>query len=224
TKKNRHVVINGTDENGAPLEKSYMVPFGQRIRIAEGDVIEQGDLLTEGFAYPHDILAVKGAIAVQNYLISEVQKVYRLQGVDICDKHIEVIVLQMMRKIRVDEAGSSDLIAGSSLDKAEFREINKAIQSRIDAGETDLHLAEGSAVLLGITKASLATDSFLSAASFQETTRVLTDAAIKGKVDPLMGLKENVIIGKLIPAGTGIPEVEEELAQRTDTQLPGSRI
>ncbi|MEG0878225.1 MAG: DNA-directed RNA polymerase subunit beta' [Oscillospiraceae bacterium] len=224
TKKNRHVVLNGTDENGAPLEKSYMVPFGQRIRIAEGDVIEQGDLLTEGFAYPHDILAVKGAIAVQNYLISEVQKVYRLQGVDICDKHIEVIVLQMMRKIRVDEAGSSDLIAGSSLDKAEFREINKAIQSRIDAGETDLRLAEGSAVLLGITKASLATDSFLSAASFQETTRVLTDAAIKGKVDPLMGLKENVIIGKLIPAGTGIPEVEEELAQRTDTQLPGSRI
>ena len=211
TKKNRHVVVNGVDENGASAEKSYLIPFGQRIRVAEGDTIEQGDLLTEGFAYPHDILAVKGAIAVQNYLISEVQKVYRLQGVDICDKHIEVIVLQMMRKVRVDDAGSSDLIAGASLDKAEFREINKAIQSRIDAGETDLRLAQGSSILLGITKASLATDSFLSAASFQETTRVLTDAAIKGKVDPLMGLKENVIIGKLIPAGTGIPEVEHNL-------------
>ena len=211
TKKNRHVVVNGVDENGAPEEKSYMVPFGQRVRIADGDVLEQGDILTEGFAYPQDILAIKGPIAVQNYLISEVQKVYRLQGVDICDKHIEVIVLQMMRKVRIDTAGSTDMVPGTSLDKAEFRARNMAIQERIAAGETGLEPATGTPVLLGITKASLATDSFLSAASFQETTRVLTEAAIKGKADPLQGLKENVIIGKLIPAGTGLPEVEAAL-------------
>ncbi|MEG0911698.1 MAG: DNA-directed RNA polymerase subunit beta', partial [Ruthenibacterium sp.] len=211
TKKNRHAVITGVDENNAPAEKSYLIPFGQRVRVNDGDLLEKGDIITEGFAYPQDILAIKGPIAVQNYLISEVQKVYRLQGVDICDKHIEVIVLQMMRKIRVDDGGSTGLIAGSSLDKAEFREENAKISERIANGETDLKFAEGSSLLLGITKASLATDSFLSAASFQETTRVLTDAAIKGKVDPLRGLKENVIIGKLIPAGTGLPEVEEEL-------------
>ncbi len=211
TKKNRHAVVTGVDENGAPLEKSYLIPFGQRVRVSDGDALEQGDILTEGFAYPQDILAIKGPIAVQNYLISEVQKVYRLQGVDICDKHIEVIVLQMMRKVRVDNGGSTPLIAGSNLDKADFRAENAKISERIAAGETGLELATGSSMLLGITKASLATDSFLSAASFQETTRVLTDAAIKGKVDPLLGLKENVIIGKLIPAGTGIPEVEEEL-------------
>ncbi len=140
------------------------------------------------------------------------QKVYRLQGVDICDKHIEVIVLQMMRKVRVEDAGSTKLIVGSSMDKSELRAANEEIEARIAAGEADLKPARATSVLLGITKASLATDSFLSAASFQETTRVLTDAAIKGKVDPLMGLKENVIIGKLIPAGTGIPEVEAELA------------
>lgn len=211
TKKNRHVVVVGVDENGAPLEKSYMVPFGQRIRISDGDTLEQGDLVTEGFAYPHDILAVKGSIAVQNYLIGEVQKVYRLQGVDICDKHIEVIVLQMMRKIRVEDAGSTGLIGGATCDRSDFRTANEDIARRIAAGEKDLKPAAGIPVLLGITKASLATDSFLSAASFQETTRVLTDAAIKGKVDPLRGLKENVIIGKLIPAGTGLPEVEAAL-------------
>ncbi|MEG1641054.1 MAG: DNA-directed RNA polymerase subunit beta', partial [Ruthenibacterium sp.] len=209
TKKNRHAVITGVDENNAPAEKSYLIPFGQRVRVNDGDLLEKGDIITEGFAYPQDILAIKGPIAVQNYLISEVQKVYRLQGVDICDKHIEVIVLQMMRKIRVDDGGSTGLIAGSSLDKAEFRAENAKISERIANGEADLKFAEGSSLLLGITKASLATDSFLSAASFQETTRVLTDAAIKGKVDPLRGLKENVIIGKLIPAGTGLPEVEE---------------
>ena len=219
TKKNRHAVITGVDENNAPAEKSYLIPFGQRVRVADGDLLEKGDIITEGFAYPQDILAIKGPIAVQNYLISEVQKVYRLQGVDICDKHIEVIVLQMMRKIRVDNGGSTELIAGSSLDKAEFRAENAKISERIANGETDLKFAEGSSLLLGITKASLATDSFLSAASFQETTRVLTDAAIKGKVDPLRGLKENVIIGKLIPAGTGLPEVEEELLSGEEMSL-----
>ena len=211
TKKNRHVVVQGVDENGAPTEKSYLIPFGQRVRISDGDELEAGDLITEGFAYPQDILAIKGPIAVQNYLISEVQKVYRLQGVDICDKHIEVIVLQMMRKVRVEDAGSTNLIEGSTVDKADFRDANEAVDARMAAGEEGLRLATGQSVLLGITKASLATDSFLSAASFQETTRVLTDAAIKGKVDPLMGLKENVIIGKLIPAGTGLPEVEQRL-------------
>ena len=211
TKKNRHVVVQGVDENGAPTEKSYLIPFGQRVRISDGDELEAGDLITEGFAYPQDILVIKGPIAVQNYLISEVQKVYRLQGVDICDKHIEVIVLQMMRKVRVEDAGSTNLIEGSTVDKADFRDANEAVAARMAAGEEGLRLATGQSVLLGITKASLATDSFLSAASFQETTRVLTDAAIKGKVDPLMGLKENVIIGKLIPAGTGLPEVEQRL-------------
>ena len=211
TKKNRHVVVQGVDENGAPTEKSYLIPFGQRVRISDGDELEAGDLITEGFAYPQDILAIKGPIAVQNYLISEVQKVYRLQGVDICDQHIEVIGLQMMRKVRVEDAGSTNLIEGSTVDKADFRDANEAVAARMAAGEEGLRLATGQSVLLGITKASLATDSFLSAASFQETTRVLTDAAIKGKVDPLMGLKENVIIGKLIPAGTGLPEVEQRL-------------
>ena len=153
---------------------------------------------------------------MQNYLISEVQKVYRLQGVDICDKHIEVIVLQMMRKVRIEDAGSTKLIVGSSMDKSEFRDANEEIAARVAAGEKP---ARATSILLGITKASLATDSFLSAASFQETTRVLTDAAIKGKVDPLMGLKENVIIGKLIPAGTGIPEVEAELAAGDEVDL-----
>ena len=214
SKKNRHVLVQGVDENGAPTEKSYLIPFGQRVRIADGDELEAGDLITEGFAYPQDILAIKGPIAVQNYLISEVQKVYRLQGVDICDKHIEVIVLQMMRKVRVEDAGSTNLIGGSTVDKADFRDANEAVAARIAAGEEGLRPATGQSVLLGITKASLATDSFLSAASFQETTRVLTDAAIKGKVDPLMGLKENVIIGKLIPAGTGLPEVEQRLEEQ----------
>ena len=214
TKKNRHVVVQGVDEYGAPAEKSYLIPFGQRVRISDGQVLEKGDILTEGYAYPQDILAIKGPIAVQNYLINEVQKVYRLQGVDICDKHIEVIVLQMMRKIRIEDAGDTDFIGGSTVDKAEFRTANAEIARRLAEGETGLRFATGSSMLLGITKASLATDSFLSAASFQETTRVLTDAAIKGKADPLMGLKENVIIGKLIPAGTGLPEVEAALAAR----------
>ena len=213
TKKSRHVEVTGVDDNGAPVTKSYLIPFGHRLKVMEGDVIVKGALLTEGHAYPQDILAVKGRIATQNYLISEVQKVYRLQGVEINDKHIEVIVRQMMRKVRIDDAGSSEFIMGSVVNRRDVMIENEKIQERIDAGETDLKLVQASQILLGITKSSLATDSFLSAASFQETTRVLTEAAIKGKVDPLAGLKENVIIGKLIPAGTGLPEVEEELAR-----------
>ena len=213
TKKSRHVEVTGVDDNGAPVTKSYLIPFGHRLKVMEGDVLVKGALLTEGHAYPQDILAVKGRIATQNYLISEVQKVYRLQGVEINDKHIEVIVRQMMRKVRIDDAGSSEFIMGSVVNRRDVMIENEKIQERIDAGETDLKLVQASQILLGITKSSLATDSFLSAASFQDTTRVLTEAAIKGKVDPLAGLKENVIIGKLIPAGTGLPEVEEELAR-----------
>jgi DNA-directed RNA polymerase subunit beta' len=185
-------------------EREYAIPYGYRIRVAEGDTIEAGDMLTEGSVYPHDILDIKGALAVQDYLIAEVQRVYRLQGVDINDKHIEVIVRQMMKKVRVDNAGSTTLLAGSMVDKSELYRENDAVQARIDAGEEGLEKATFIPELLGITKASLATDSFLSAASFQETTKVLTDAAIKGKEDPLLGLKENVIIGNLIPAGTGM--------------------
>ena len=211
TKKTRHVDINGVDDNGAPVTKSYLIPFGQRLKVMEGDEIAKGALLTEGHAYPQDILAIKGRVATQDYLISEVQSVYRLQGVDINDKHIEVIVRQMMRKVRIEDAGSSDFIVGSTVNRRDVMIKNEEIQARIDAGETDLKLVQASQVLLGITKSSLATDSFLSAASFQETTRVLTEAAITGKTDPLAGLTENVCIGKLIPAGTGLPEVEEEL-------------
>ncbi len=208
TKKNRHVVVSGVDENGAPTEKSYMIPFGQRIRIADGDNLELGDMITEGNAYPQDILAIKGSSATENYIIQQVQMTYRMQGVDINDKHIEVIVHQMMRKARVDDAGSTSLIGGALADRQEIEAQNNEVRTRIANGETDLKEAQFTPVLLGITKASLATDSFLSAASFQETTRVLTEAAIKGKVDPLLGLKENVIIGKLIPAGTGLGEDE----------------
>ena len=211
TKKTRHVEVSGVDENGAPVTKSYIIPFGQRVKVMEGDVLQKGALITEGHAYPQDILAILGRVATQNYLISEVQKVYRLQGVEINDKHIEVIVRQMMRKVRIEDSGSSDFIVGSVVDRRDVMIKNEELQERIDAGEDGVKLVQASQVLLGITKSSLATDSFLSAASFQETTRVLTEAAIKGKVDPLSGLKENVIIGKLIPAGTGLPEVEAEL-------------
>ena len=204
TKKSRHAEITGTDENGAPVTKSYLIPFGQRLKVMEGDEVAKGALLTEGHAYPQDILAIQGPIATQNYLISEVQKVYRLQGVDINDKHIEVIVRQMMRKVRIEDAGDTPLLVGALVDKNDTLLENEKIAARIANGETGLREATFTPTLLGITKASLATESFLSAASFQETTRVLTDAAIKGKVDPLLGLKENVIIGKLIPAGTGM--------------------
>jgi DNA-directed RNA polymerase subunit beta' len=215
TKKNTVVVVSGKDDNGVDTEKKYSIPFTQHIRVQPGDVVEKGDILTkEGVAYPQDILAIKGLEPVQNYLISEVQKVYRLQGVEINDKHIEVIIRQMCRKVRVMDSGSSDFIGGALADKLEVENKNEELKARIAAGEEGIKLVEYQQVLLGITKASLATDSFLSAASFQETTRVLTEAAIKGKVDPLSGLKENVIIGKLIPAGTGLPEVEEDLIRR----------
>ena len=215
TKKNTVVVVTGTDENGAPVEKKYSIPFTQHARVMPGDIIEKGDIITkEGVQYPQDILAIKGLSAVQNYLISEVQKVYRLQGVEINDKHIEVIIRQMCRKVRVSDSGSSQFIGGALADKLEVEAKNAEIAERIAAGEEGLKPIQYQQVLLGITKASLATDSFLSAASFQETTRVLTEAAIKGKTDPLSGLKENVIIGKLIPAGTGLAEVEEDLIRR----------
>ncbi|MGN1458551.1 MAG: DNA-directed RNA polymerase subunit beta' [Acutalibacteraceae bacterium] len=202
-KNNRHAVITN-NETGE--KKEYLIPFGSRVRVGieEGKVIEAGDLITEGSVNPHDVLTIKGTAAVQDYLIKEVQSAYRMQGVDINDKHIEVIVRQMMKKVRIDDAGSTNLLPSSLVDKSELYAENEAVRERIANGEDELTEATFTPMLLGITKASLATDSFLSAASFQETTRVLTDAAIKGKVDPLMGLKENVIIGKLVPAGTGM--------------------
>ena len=211
-KKNRHVVITNKETSD---QKSYLVPFGSRISVKEGQEIKAGTRLTEGSVNPHDVLAISGPQAVQDYLIQEVQRVFRMQGVDINDKHIEVIVRQMMKKVRIEEAGDTNLLPSALVDKSDLEAENEAVQKRIDAGEADLQLATFTPMLLGITKASLATDSFLSAASFQETTRVLTDAAIKGKVDPLLGLKENVCIGKLIPAGTGMKcygdvEVETE--------------
>jgi DNA-directed RNA polymerase subunit beta' len=199
-KKSRQITIYNK-ETGE--EKTYPIAYGSRIRVTDGQEVEPGDELTEGSVNPHDILLVKDARSVEAYLIQEVQRVYRLQGVDINDKHIEVIVRQMMRKIRIEDSGDTSMLIGTLVDSTEFTAINEDIAKRNEAGE-NLKPAIGSPVLMGITKASLATDSFLSAASFQETTRVLTDAAIKGKIDPLLGLKENVIIGKLIPSGTGM--------------------
>ncbi len=200
-KKIRNIIVTDPETG---TEEYYPVPYGYKIKVHEGDTVEVGAPLTEGSINPGDILAVNGQQAVQNYIITEVQKVYRLQGVDINDKHIEVIVRQMLRKVKIEESGSSYLLPGSLIDKREIDEINAGIQKRIDAGEEGLSLATTVPVLQGITKASSNSDSFLSAASFQETTRALTDAAIKGKSDHLQGLKENVIIGKLIPAGTGM--------------------
>lgn len=195
TKKKRELVIT-SPETGE--EKAYLIPYGSRTNVVDGDVLIAGDELTEGSVNPHDILKIKGIRAVQDYIIQEVQRVYRLQGVEINDKHIEVICRQMLKKIRIEESGDTNFLPGSLVDRLELDKKNKEI---IEEG---LEAAEGTQVLLGITKASLATNSFLSAASFQETTKVLTNAAINGKVDPLVGLKENVIIGKLIPAGTGM--------------------
>ena len=195
-KKKREVTILD-DENGNAA--TYLIPYGSRIKVREDQVIAAGDELTEGSVNPHDILAIKGYTAVQDYLIQEVQRVYRLQGVDINDKHIEVIVRQMMHKVKVEDAGDTDFLTGSLVERYELERVNNQMRAE---GKAEAVHAE---VLMGITKAALATDSFLSAASFQETTRVLTDAAIKGKIDPLVGLKENVIIGKLVPAGTGMP-------------------
>ena len=184
--------------------KVYQVPYSVGLKVTHGKVVQKGEPITDGALYPQDVLRISGVEAVQDYLVQSVQAVYRQQGVEINDKHIEVIIRQMMRKVRVEEPGDTALLTGTVIDTFEFEDANAEIQARIDAGEADLKLATASAVLLGITKASLATDSFLSAASFQETTKVLTDAAIKGKVDHLVGLKENVIIGKLIPAGSGL--------------------
>ena len=200
-KKNRHVVVTN-DETGD--SRSYLIPFGSRLTVKEGEYIKGGKRITEGSVNPHDVLAISGTQEVQDYLIQEVQRVYRMQGVDINDKHIEIIVRQMLRKVRVDDAGDTGLLVSSLADKNEVLSANEEIRARIANGETELREATYTPILLGITKASLATDSFLSAASFQETTKVLTDAAIKGKVDHLIGLKENVIIGKLVPAGTGM--------------------
>ena len=212
-KKNRHAVVTNR-ESGE--KKEYLIPFGSRTKVEEGQIIEAGDLITEGSVNPHDVLEIKGTAAVQDYLIEEVQSAYRMQGVDINDKHIEVIVRQMMKKIKIDDAGSTKLLPGSLVDKGDFYAANAEIERRIANGETDLSPATFIPMLLGITKASLATDSFLSAASFQETTRVLTDAAIKGKIDPLMGLKENVIIGKLVPAGTGMHRYSDVEIEETN--------
>ena len=200
-KTTRNIIVTN-DETGET--ESYMIPYNLKIRVQEGEVITKGSRLTEGNIYPADILNILGTQEVQNYIIDEVQKVYRLQGVDINDKHIEVIVRQMLRKIKVEDTGSSYLLPGTLVDKKEIDAINEELQARIDAGEYDVQLVQTSPVLQGITKASSNSDSFMSAASFQETTKALTDAAIRGKSDKLLGLKENVIIGKLIPAGTGM--------------------
>ena len=195
TKKKREIIVTNRETGES---KAYLIPYGSRIKVADGAELEAGDGLTEGSVNPHDILRIKGLRAVQDYMIQEVQRVYRLQGVEINDKHIEVIVRQMLKKIRIEESGDTEFLPGTNVDRLEFEDVNEALEAE---GKEP---ATGEQIIMGITKASLATNSFLSAASFQETTKVLTEAAIKGKVDPLVGLKENVIIGKHIPAGTGM--------------------
>ena len=209
TKKKREVIVTN-DETGE--SKAYLIPYGSRIKIQDGAMLEAGDELTEGSVNPHDILKIKGLRAVQDYMLREVQRVYRLQGVDINDKHIEVIVRQMLKKVRVENKGDSEFLPGTMVDVLEFEDVNKQLEAE---GKEP---AAGEQIMLGITKASLATDSFLSAASFQETTKVLTEAAIKGKVDHLKGLKENVIIGKHIPAGTGMKKYRD-VALNTDVHM-----
>jgi DNA-directed RNA polymerase subunit beta' len=209
TKRNVMCNVTITADDGQVV--TYALPYSAGIKVKDGDVVEKGVELTEGVLSPHEVLRIRGLSECHNYLISEVQKPYRQQGVDINDKHIEVIVSQMMRKVRVEESGDSDLLSGSTIDLVDFLDAEEAVQTRINAGEKnemgeDLRLPTCTRLLMGITKASLATESFLSAASFQETTKVLTEAAIKGKVDHLQGLKENVIIGKLIPAGSGLAQ------------------
>ena len=214
TKKKREIIIND-EETGA--SKTYLIPYGSRIKVQDGDMIEAGDEITEGSVNPHDLLRIKGVRAVQDYMLREVQRVYRLQGVEINDKHIEMIVRQMLKKVRVDEQGDSEFLPGTSVNYLEFNEVNEAL---IAEGKRP---AEGKVVMLGITKASLATDSFLSAASFQETTKVLTEAAINGKIDHLNGLKENVLIGKLIPAGTGM-KVYNDIHLSTDAEVEAMKL
>ena len=224
TKKKREIIVTDEEEG---VSKTYLIPYGSRIKIQDGAVLEAGDELTEGSVNPHDILRIKGVRDVQNYMLREVQRVYRLQGVEISDKHIEVIVRQMLKKVRIEESGDTDFLPGTMVNVLDYEDVNKQMEAE---GKQP---AEGKQILLGITKASLATDSFLSAASFQETTKVLTEAAIKGKVDHLIGLKENVLIGKLIPAGTGMKcysniqldtdfpeEEEEEILEAEEELLP----
>ena len=218
TKKKREIVVTDRETGDS---KTYLIPYGSRIKVTEGQILEAGDELTEGSVNPHDILKIKGVRAVQDYMIREVQRVYRLQGVEINDKHIEVIVRQMLKKIRIENNGDTEFLPGSLVDVLDFEDVNEEMEKE---GKEQ---AEGKQVMLGITKASLATDSFLSAASFQETTKVLTEAAIKGKVDRLIGLKENVILGKLIPAGTGLKRysnvklsTDEMPAQQEEENLP----
>ncbi len=203
-KRNKVVIVNGQNAQGEPVEERMVIPVGAHLRVTDGDVVKKGQPLVDGAIAPQDILEVLGEEAVQDYIIEQIQATYRTQGVDINDKHIEVIIRQMMRKVTVSDAGSTELLPLSRVERSDFIAVRESIKQRIAAGETDLVLPTCTPVLLGITKASLATDSFLSAASFQETTRVLTEAAIQGKSDPLFGLKENVIIGKLVPAGTGM--------------------
>ena len=212
TKKKREVIVTDSETGDS---KTYLIPYGSRIKIADGQVLEAGDELTEGSVNPHDILRIKGVRAVQDYMIREVQRVYRLQGVEISDKHIEVIVRQMLKKIRIEDNGDTEFLPGTLVDFLEYEDVNEQMEKE---GKQP---AEGKQVMLGITKASLATNSFLSAASFQETTKVLTEAAIKGKVDPLIGLKENVIIGKLIPAGTGMKRYRDV---RLDSTMPEPQV
>ena len=200
TKKKREVIVTN-EETGE--SKSYLIPYGSRIKVQDGVMLEAGDELTEGSVNPHDILKIKGLRATQDYMLQEVQRVYRLQGVEINDKHIEVIVRQMLKKIRIEEKGDTEFLPGTMVDVLDFEEVNEQL---VAEGKEP---ATGEQIMLGITKASLATESFLSAASFQETTKVLTEAAIKGKVDHLVGLKENVIIGKHIPAGTGMKKYRD---------------
>ena len=209
TKKKREVIVTN-DQTGE--SKAYLIPYGSRIKVQDGAMLEAGDELTEGSVNPHDILKIKGLRAVQDYMLQEVQRVYRLQGVDINDKHIEVIVRQMLKKVRIEEKGDTEFLPGTMVDVLVFNEVNEQMEAEGKAP------AAGEQIMLGITKASLATDSFLSAASFQETTKVLTEAAIKGKVDHLVGLKENVIIGKHIPAGTGMKKYRD-VALNTDAHM-----
>jgi DNA-directed RNA polymerase subunit beta' len=208
-KKLSKVVIQNPAEPTAE-EIVYEIPFGMRLCIEDGQEVKRGQQLTEGFLNPADVLHMSGIDAVYDYIIREVQKVYRGEDVEINDKHVECITRQMTRKMVVEDAGDTELLAGTNVDILELREENEKIDRRIEAGEVTLRKAEAAPMLLGITKASLMTNSFMSAASFQETTRVLTDAAIHGKVDPLFGLKENVIIGKLVPAGTGLSNFETD--------------
>ena len=213
-KRTRNVIVK-SEETGD--EVVYQIPYGMRLIISEGDEIQRGQPLTEGYMSPTDITQINGLEAVYEYIIREVQKVYRIQSIDINDKHIEVIARQMTRKVKVEDAGDTNLLLGSMVDITDFEAENEAVQAKIDAGDRTLRPAKSSPVLLGITKASLLTESFLSAASFQETTKVLTEAAIRGKVDHLLGLKENVIIGKLIPAGTGMEQYRNIRVERVET-------